>query len=157
MKIILTENQIKRLTNKLKPKKTIIEGTTRSEKFNDEVVVNVITHGVKLNENEVDWASCEKIKITYDIGVEYTSWGIKGIGVSNIKGPSEFKVEITPEEVDDQVENVTLVLPYDWGNVQIKEEREQRIGVDTEITLKLKNTEDGQIIIDYVSVTVFTL
>jgi hypothetical protein len=156
MKIVVTENQIKHLVGKLKTNKTINEGTISSEEYSDEVKVDVETYGVKINGNDIDWATCGNMRLTYYIGIEYSSWGINGIYVDNIKGPLEIEIEITPQ-TDDNQDDILLTLPYSWENVQIEEDKGRIIGVDNEIRVKLKNTENGEIAIDYISVTVFTL
>jgi hypothetical protein len=156
MKIVVTENQIKHLVGKLKTNKTINEGTISSEEYSDEVKVDVETYGVKINGNDIDWATCGNMTLTYNIGIEYSSWGINGIYVDDIKGSSEIGIEITPQTEEDS-EDVYLNLQYDWSNVQIEEDRGRMIGVDNEIRIKLKNTENGDVVIDYVSVTVYTL
>jgi hypothetical protein len=156
MKIVVTENQIKHLVGNLKTNKTINEGTISSEEYSDEVKVDVETYGVKINGNDIDWATCGNMRLTYNIGIEYSSWGINGIYVDNIKGPSEIEIEITPQ-TDDNQDDILLTLPYTWENVQIEEDKGRIIGVDNEIRVKLKNTENGEIAIDYISVTVFTL
>jgi hypothetical protein len=156
MKILVTENQIRDLVGKLKTNKLINEGTISNEEYSDEVKVDVEVYGVKINGDEIDWATCGSMDLSYTIGIERSSWGIKGIDVYDIKGPSEFEIEITPQTEDSQ-DNILLTLPYSWENVQIEEERGRIIGIDNEIRVILKNTENGEIAIDYVSVTVFTL
>lgn len=156
MKIIVTENQIRDLVGKIKTNKIINEGTISNEEYSDDVKVDVETYGVKINGDEIDWATCGSMNLSYTIGIERSSWGIKEIDVYDIKGPSEFEIEITPQ-TDDNQDEILLTLPYSWENVQIERERGGLIGLDDEIRVVLKNTENGEIAIDYVSVTVFTL
>jgi hypothetical protein len=153
MKIRLTERQLKSL---LKKTKVLNEGTISSEEYSDEVKVDVETYGVKINGNDIDWATCANMELSYNIEIERSSWGLNGISVNNIKGPSEIEIEITPQ-TDDRQDDILVTLPYSWENIQIEEDRGRIIGVDNEIRVKLKNTENGEIAIDYVSVTVYTL
>lgn len=148
-KIILTENQLKSLAKKL------TEGTIRTDEYEDEVSVNVETYDVKINGNDIDWASCDKMTLTYNIGIEYASWGIQGIYVDNVKGPSEIEIEITPQT--DEQESVYLNLPYNWDNVKIEENKGSQITIDNEITIKLANNENGEIFIESITVQVYNL
>jgi hypothetical protein len=158
MKIIVTEAQIKQLVGKLKTNKTISEGAISSEKYSNDVKVDVETYGVTINGNEIDWATCTNMDLTYNIDVEYKSWGINGIGIYNIKGPSEIEIEITPNIYDEdsfRVEPVIVNLQYDWNNVEIEVEKGRIIAVDDKIKIRLKNTENGEVAIDSITVTVF--
>ena len=160
MKLILTENQIKNLVNKLKTPRQVNEGSIGTEEYSEEVKIDVEAYGVKINGESIDWVTSPNVRLTYNISIEQSSWGINGIYVDNIKGPSEIEMEITPDVYNEEsyrVEPIYLNLQYDWDNVQIEEERGKIIGVDNEIKVKLKNTENGDVVIDYISVMVYTL
>jgi|LakMenE18May11ns_1017448.scaffolds.fasta_scaffold9415255_2 hypothetical protein len=149
-KIILTEGQLKKLTKKL------TEGTIKGNEYEDSVSVDVETYGVKVNGEDIDWASCADMRLTYDIHIEFASWGIDSIYLTNIKGPSEIEIEITPQ-TDEQQDDVYLNLPYDWENVTIEEEQGSSVTVGREITIKLKNDESGKIVIESITVPVYKL
>lgn len=149
-KIIVTETQLKKLTKKLN------EGTIKGDTYEDKVSVDVETYGVKINGQDIDWATCPEMRLSYEIHIEYASWGIESIYLTNIKGPSEIEVEITPE-TDDQREDITLNLQYDWDNVVIEEERGNSIMIGNEIVLRLKNNESGDVVIESITVPVYKL
>jgi len=149
-KIVLTENQLDMV------KKHINEGAIGNDRYANNVSVHVETYGVKVNGNDIDWADCGDVTLNYLIEMEHRSWGIKGISLYDIKGPSEFEIEITPQTEDS--ESVNLNLTYDWDNVEREEEEgEGVITIGGEITIKLANNENGEIYIESVHVPVYTL
>ena len=148
--IILTENQLDMIKNHIN------EGAIGGDRYENRVSVNVETYGVTINGNEVDWATCGDMRLTYQIDMEHRSWGIKGISLYDIQGPSEIEIEVTPQVED--AEDVYLNLSYDWSNVeQEEEEGEGVITIGNEITIKLANNENGEIYIESIHVPVYTL
>jgi len=149
-KIILTENQLDTL------KKHINEGAVRGDRYEREVKVDVETYGVKVNGEDIDWATCGDIRLTYLIEMEHRSWGIRDISLYDIQGPTEIEIEITPQVED--AEDVYLNLPFDWSNVEEETETsESVVTVGDEITIKLANNENGEIFIESIHVPVYTL
>lgn len=149
-KIILTENQLNMV------KKRINEGAIGNDRYERRVKVNVETYGVTINGNDIDWATCGDMTLNYLIEMEHRSWGIKDISLYDIQGPSEIEIEVTPQ-VDD-AEDVYLNLSFDWNNVEKEtESSESVITVGDEITIKLANNENGEIIIESIVVPVYTL
>lgn len=149
-KIILTENQLNMV------KKHINEGAIGNDRYERRVKVNVETYGVTINGNDIDWATCGDMTLNYLIEMEHRSWGIKDISLYDIQGPSEIEIEVTPQ-VDD-AEDVYLNLSFDWNNVEKEtESSESVITVGDEITIKLSNNENGEIIIESIVVPVYTL
>jgi hypothetical protein len=58
----------------------------------------------------------------------------------------------------EDAEDINLTLPIDWSSVEIETEQgEGVITIGTEITIKLGNTESGDIIVESVHVPVYTL
>ena len=149
-KFIFTESQVEKI------KRSLNEGTIKGNEYEDRVTVDVETYGVKVNGEDIDWASCADMRLTYDIHIEFATWGVDSIYLTNIKGPSEIEIEITPQ-TDEQRDDVYLNLPYDWENVTIEEEKGSSITVGHEITIKLKNDESGKIVIESITVPVYTL
>jgi hypothetical protein len=150
-KVILTESQLDMV------KKHISESAVGNERYSREVKVTVYSSGVKFNGEDVDWASSPNIELSYLIEQEHRSWGIKGISLYSIEGPSEIEFEITPQ-VDD-ADDITVTIPVSWDTV-VRENFETGEGVITlgnEIEVNLMNNENGDVVIDYIDVTVYTL
>ncbi len=148
--ILLTENQLNMI------QKHINEGAVGNDRYENRVSVYVETYGVKVNGNDIDWATCGDMTLNYLIEMEHRSWGIKGISLYDIQGPSEIEIEVTPQVEDG--EEVSLSLPFDWSNVEHEtEEGEGLITIGSEITIKLANNENGEIFIESIHVPVYTL
>lgn len=149
-KIVLTENQLNMV------KKRITESAVGNERYGRDVRVDVRTYGTKINGNDIDWAVCSDIKVTYLIEMEHRSWGIKGISLYSIQGPSEVELTITPQVED--AEDVEITVPLNWENVEEEtQEGEGVITIGNEIEIYLGNDESGNIIVSSIHVPVYTL
>jgi hypothetical protein len=150
-KLLITENQLKMI------KKRLQEGV--SDTYERRVSVDLNYYGVKINGNEIDDASCNDFELSYNIEIEGRSWGIKDISLYGITGPSELEIMFTVynEEKDDYDETY-LTLPCDWENAEHEEETGNGVvTVGSEITINLKNNENGEIFIESIHVPVYTL
>ena len=149
-KIILTENQLNMV------KKHINEGAIGGDRYERRVKVHVETYGVTINGDDIDWATCGDMTLNYLIEMEHRSWGIKDISLYDIQGPSEIEIEVTPQVED--AEDVYLNLSFDWSNVEKETETsESVVTVGDEITIKLGNNDNGDIIIESIVVPVYSL
>jgi len=142
MKIKLTEGQVQRL-------KHISEG--QEDKYNTQVNVSFITSKDFNFPYEINDIISTNTRVSFDIDVEYKSWGIKGISLYNIQGPEAIEAEIefygeNYNENDDDLRTATIPVKLDWENV-LKVENESGTGLvtidnDIEITLA-GNSETG--------------
>ena len=149
-KIVLTENQLNMV------KKHISESSVGNERYGREVSVYVETYNAKINGEDIDWAVCPNMKVNYLIDMEHRSWGIKGISLYSIQGPSEIELTITPQVEDG--EDVEIRVPLNWENVEEDtQEGEGVITIGDEISLVLGNDENGNIMVDTIQVPVYTL
>lgn len=147
-KILITENQLQNIKNQL-------VNEDIDKRYERKVSVDVDSYNVKINGVGIDFASCSDINLTYLIEQEHKSWGIKDISLYDIKGPSEIEISITPEE---DGEDVQLTLPLNWDDVERENEEGQGvITVGNEITIKLGNNENGEVVVDSIHVPVYTL
>jgi len=149
-KIVLTENQVQMV------KKHITESAVGNERYGREVSVSVGTYGAKINGEDIDWAVCSDMKVTYLIEMEHRSWGIKGISLYSIQGPSEIELTITPQVED--ADDIDITVQLNWENVEEEtQEGEGVITIGNEIELSLGNDENGNIIVDSIHIPVYTL
>jgi hypothetical protein len=150
-KFIFTENQLEMIK-----RRSLNEGAIANDRYERKVSVSVETYGVKINGEDIDWATGGEMTLTYIIEMEHRSWGVKGVSLYDIQGPTEIEIEVTPQVED--AEDINLTLPIDWSSVEIETEQgEGVITIGTEITVKLGNTESGDIIVESVHVPVYTL
>jgi hypothetical protein len=148
--IVLTENQLNAV------KKHISESAVGNERYGRDVSVSVSTYGAKINGEDIDWAVCSDMKVTYLIEMEHRSWGIKGISLYSIQGPSEVELTITPQVEDG--EDIEITVPLNWENVEEEtQEGEGVITIGNEIELTLGNDESGNIVVSSIHVPVYTL
>lgn len=149
-KIVLTENQLKMV------KKQVTEGAIGNERYGRDVSVSVGTYGAKINGEDIDWAVCSDMKVTYLIEMEHRSWGIKGISLYSIQGPSEIELTITPQVED--ADDIEITVPLNWENIEEEtQEGEGVITIGNEIELSLGNDESGNVIVTSIHVPVYTL
>lgn len=146
-KFIFTENQ-------LKMAKTQMHEDINNNRFERKVRTDIETYGVKVNGQDIDWAVSNELNLSYLIEMEYRSWGVKDVSLYDIQGPSEIEIEVTPQVED--AEDIILTLSYDWSNVERETETDRGvISIGSEITIKLGNNENGDIIIESIRVPVY--
>ena len=149
-KIVLTESQIEMV------KKHMNESAVGNERYERQVSVDVNTYGVIINGEEIDWVTCSNMRLTYLIEMEHRSWGIKGISLYSIQGPSEIELTITPQVED--AEDIYITVPLNWENIeQETQEGEGVITIGNEIDINLGNDESGGIIVKSIHVPVYGL
>ena len=137
-------------------KKQVTEGAIGNERYGRDVSVSVGTYGAKINGNDIDWAICSDMKVTYLIEMEHRSWGIKGISLYSIQGPSEIELTITPQVED--ADDIEITVPLNWENIEEEtQEGEGVITIGNEIELSLGNDESGNVIVTSIHVPVYTL
>lgn len=148
-KILVTENQLDMIKNS-------IQEELNNNRYQRDVSVYVETYDAKINGESIDWANCSNFSVNYLIEQEQRSWGIKSISLYDIKGPEEIELTITPQVEDS--EDVEITVPLNWENVEQETlEGEGVVTVGNEITLKLGNNENGDIIVESIHVQVYTL
>jgi hypothetical protein len=148
-KFIITEKQYNTI------KKNVNE-EINNNRYEKRVRTDIETYGVKINGEDIDWAVSGELNLDYLIEMEHRSWGIKDVSLYDIQGPSEIEIEITPQ-VDD-AEDVILTLSYDWNNVEREVETGRGvITIGSEITIKLGNNENGDVIIESIHIPVYTI
>ena len=132
------------------------ESAVGNERYERQVSVDVNAYRAKINGEDIDWATCSNLRLTYLIEIEHRSWGIKGISLYSIQGPSEIELTITPQVED--AEDVYIPVPLNWENIeQETQEGQGVITIGNEIDINLSNDENGNIIVDSIHVPVYGL
>ena len=137
MKIKLTEGQVQRL-------KHISEGL--EDKYNTQVNVTFNTSKDFIFPHEINDISSTNMRVSFDIDVEYKSWGIKGIALYNIQGVESIEAEIEYYygESDDDVRTATIPVKLDWENA-LRVENESGTGlvtIDNEVEITLAGSSE---------------
>lgn len=152
-KIILTENQV------LMVKKHVIN-ESEENRYRRKVKVDIgVNHEQRYKGFEIDYVTpyTSEIEVSYLIEQEHRSWGIKGISLYNIKGPSEIVAEITyyPDDSNDTMTD-EITIPLDWENLSTDEVSNGLITVGDELDITLYISENGEYSVE-MSIDVYTL
>ena len=149
-KIKITEGQLERI-------KIQLNEDEASNRYNREVSISFGFSGTKLRGHEIENIISDNIRLTYLIDIEYKFWGIKGITIYDIKGPSEIQVSI--EYVDgEETKSFDTLLKINWENASTDEESGKHvIGVGDDIQIDVDNDSEGNIIASLISVPVYGL
>jgi hypothetical protein len=152
----VSETQFKNVMETLKKEREVTEGATsdNDSKYRMECKVDLDHAGLSFLGNQVDDIITNNINVTFDIDMDGREWGIKGISVYNVKGPSELDLTVTyyPQGSDDNVdEDVTVAL--NWDDVEFEEmDNLGYIGIGRDIIISLKNDENGSFMVDKITV-----
>ena len=150
-KIILREDQAEILMDK------IINEQEDGGRYRQDVICNFDYHGVTYNGKDIDDVSPIKLTLSFDLDIESRRYGITGIQVHNIKGPSEIDTEIIYYEsgYDNDSVDGQLKFNIDW-NSAVTEKLEDLgwLGIDGEITIELINDHEGNIIINKITIPI---
>lgn len=140
-KFIFTESQLKLI------KRNLNEGhlDTNDEYEAEDCEISVYYSNVTYNRRKIDYISAPQINFKFNIDMEVKGYGITEIFPYKPSGPSEIELEVS---YDDESEE-TITIPLDWENVN--EEKSSDIGwigYDNRIEITLKNDENGDIVVD---------
>jgi hypothetical protein len=146
MKIILTESQKKRLISEQIPE----------DVYNDKVKLSFYLNNAKYNGLEIDDIDSIETRIQFKIDIQYKRWGIESAYVYDIKGhdTEDFIIRVYPEGSDDYVEH-DVTLKLDWENLIKETEVGSSISVNNEIECTLGNNENGDLIIQSMTIVVY--
>jgi hypothetical protein len=152
-KLILTENQVKTMTN------TLIKESIDDNRYKRDVNIDVESYGVTYKGMEInDISSGYNLTLTYLIEQEHRSWGVKDISLYDIKGPEGIEIEVEYWIDEDNMETGTISLPIDWGNIETDTQTGHGVvTIGNTLVVSLKNDESGEIVIDSFHLEVYTL
>ena len=149
-KIVITENQLKKLTRNLNENYVDLNDT-----YEQECKVDVNYYGLKFKGYEINDINTFNMDLTFLIDMSVKSYGIRDISVYGVKGPSEIELEVSywlQEDGRDTTEE-TVVLPINWENVEMQEDETLGyIGISNLIQIDLVNNESGELVVDGVIV-----
>jgi hypothetical protein len=144
-KIILTESQIKTLTDKLINESSYL---STDDEFKIECEVNLNYYNATYKQGEINHIITSNIQLTHNIDMDVRSYGIRDISIYNLKGPSEIELEIYYYgENDENLEDV-ITVPLNWENVEMqKDEDLGYIGISNNIQIDIENDENGDLVV----------
>lgn len=137
---------------------SVLQEGINSKKYTTEVSPSVYLDGNFYNGKEydlIDIADNSIDKLSYSIDIEDKEWGIKNIYIYNITGDEEIELDLYLVDKDGEDTFETAIIPISWDNVDITEETEQNmITLDKDVSIYLKNDNEGNIFVDKIGVTV---
>ena len=149
-KFIFTESQLELIKNNLNE-----DNSDLDNKYKIECEVEIENYGLVFRGKQIDDVSSPKITMTYNIDMEFRSYGIKDISPYNPQGPSELELEVIyyeDEEMDIQNEE-TVTIPLNWDDVIVEEiDNISYVGFDNMVTVRLKSDEQGGITSESITV-----
>lgn len=151
-KIVLKESQVDKLVGKM-----VSEQITANGRYRQEVKIDFYYHDVTYQGHKIDWIPDTQEILTFEIDMEARSYGIKGVSVYAIRGPEEIALSMSyyPSDNDNEQE-VELILRPDWEIAEVStDENLGWIGVSQDVEMELKNDEQGNIVIDTISIESF--
>jgi hypothetical protein len=147
-KFIFTESQLKLIKRNLNEGHLDTNDVYEAEDC--EISVYHRNNNVKYNGREIDDITAPQINFKFNIDMDAKGYGITEIYPYNPNGPSEIELEVYyySEENEDPIED-TITIPLDWENVdEEKSDDISWIGYENRIEITLKNDENGNIVVD---------
>jgi hypothetical protein len=150
MKLRITEGQLERIKSQITE-----QGGNR---YNREVNVTFNPYRATYKGNEINDVSPTRVRLSYDIEIEGRSWGVKGVSLSGIIGPTELEAEVEYFVDNDNTDTVTLPMKLNWGMIVTEEEKGMGvITVGDDVEIELVNDSEGNLMVKEIKVTVYTL
>ena len=157
-KIIVTTEQLNKIAehvSKESETEVINETISNNGQYEMECDVDLDYYGITYKGMEIDDIDVlGPLRVGFNIDMESRSWGIKSIYVSVTSGPETLPISLKyyPNENEDW-EEIELELPINWDSAN-EESNESLgyIGIGQVVDIKLSNNEDGEIVVDGVTV-----
>ena len=151
MKVRLTESQFK----KIQP---LLRESMEDSKYSREIKVYIDNSGSLFKGKEINDITISPITVTFDIEIDARSWGIKGIELTNVSGPTQVEAEVDYYIDNDNTTFETIIINLDWDHLMI--EKGNATGIFTigdELEIALINDEQGNLVVHEMSTNIQTL
>jgi hypothetical protein len=155
MKLKITEAQLERLKGKL------TEGSkdkSGSNSYQREIGVDFTYRNAKLKGHEINDVITHKITVAFEIELDAKQWGVRGISLYNIAGPTDIEIEVDYFVNEDNTDTATLDLKLDWDRLKVETRTgEGIITIDDTLEVQLLSDDQGNLIVDDMMLIVFGL
>lgn len=150
MKIKITEGQLERIKSQITEQDR--------DKYNREVKLNFNAYSATYKGNEINDILPVKIRLSYNIEIEARSWGIKGVYLGSITGPSDIETELEYFVDDDNTDTVVLPIKLNWEMAVTEEEKGMAgVSVGDEVDIELVNDAEGNLMVKEIKIPVYSL
>lgn len=158
MKLKITEAQLERLKGRLTEAPKDKSGGNTYQRY---IKFNFNYGRTKLKGHDINDVFLEpKMPVSFEVEIKSREFGIDGISLHNISGPTDVEVEVDYFVNSDNTDTVNLDLKLDWSEQTLRLEPRSNNGVitiDDEIEIYLTNDDQGNLIVDYMVLIVFGL
>lgn len=160
MKVILNEDQLKKLTKNLK------EDISTDNTYKREVKVDFLYNYDKFSFKgyEIDSIeSNENVRLTFLIDMDIKSWGIKDLSLYGIKGPETLNIRVdyygeNSEESKWNTDYEYVDINLDWNKLETDSTKNEGIiTIGDTLQITLVNDENGNIVVSGMNIDVYTL
>lgn len=125
------------------------------DRYEMECEVDLTYYKTKFNGKEVEYATADKMRVSFLIDIEARSWGIKYLNVYDVRGPKELDVQLEYyiDETGDEHRDQMIAVPIDWDKVVMtKNEELGHIGIDNVVRVTIGNDSSGNIVVQEIEV-----
>lgn len=151
-KILITENQLKTIKNKL-----VTENS--DDRYRREVNVRIRPYRASFKGKEInDVTANEGVFLTFLIDIEHRSWGVKNVSLYDIRGEQTLNVRVDyfEDENTENYEDVNITL--DWDKLETESiNGEGIITIGDTLEIELSNDQNGNLIVGSMSIEVYNI
>lgn len=146
MKLIITEAQHNRI-------KSLLKESVSTDSYTQEVTLNFDGYNSTLKNHEINYINPVKVNLNFYITFDVKSWGVRGISVYGISGPTEVEITVDYYDVDEEERSIEVPIRIDWESAVINEDKLGFIGIDDSAEVTLVNDSEGNLVVKSVELT----
>lgn len=150
MKLIITEAQHNRI-------KSLLKESVSTDSYTQEVTLKFNGYSSTLKNHEINYINPVKVNLNFYITFDVKSWGVRGISVYGISGPTEVEITVDYYDVDEEERSIEVPIRIDWESAVINEDKLGFIGIDDSAEVTLVNDSEGNLVVKSVELTVSQL
>ena len=150
MKLIITEAQHNRI-------KSLLKESVSTDSYTQEVTLKFDGYSSTLKNHEINYINPVKVNLNFYITFDVKSWGVRGISVYGINGPTEVEITVDYYDVDEEERTIEVPIRIDWESAVINEDKLGFIGIDDSAEVTLVNDSEGNLVVKSVELTVSQL
>ena len=150
MKLIITEAQHNRI-------KSLLKESVSTDSYTQEVTLKFDGYSSTLKNHEINYINPVKVNLNFYITFDVKSWGVRGISVYGINGPTEVEITVDYYDVDEEERTIEVPIRIDWESAVINEDKLGFIGIDDSAEVTLVNDSEGNLFVKSVELTVSQL
>lgn len=155
MKLKITEAQLERLKGRLNESSKDKSG---SNSYQREIGVAFTYRNAKLKGHDLNDVITNKIPVSFEIELDAKQWGVRGISLYNIAGPTDIEIEVDYFVNNDETDTTTLPLNLNWDILKVETRTgEGIITIDDTLEVQLVSDDQGNLIVDDMMLIVFGL